>query len=39
MTRQELISLIRERRSFLCVGLDTDPAKMPAHLRDQQDGV
>ena len=39
MTRQELISLIRERRSFLCVGLDTDPAKMPAHLRDRQDGV
>ena len=39
MTRQELITLIRERRSFLCVGLDTDPAKMPEHLRDQQDGV
>jgi orotidine-5'-phosphate decarboxylase len=39
MTRQELISLIRERRSFLCVGLDTDPAKMPAHLRDEKDGV
>ena len=39
MTRQDLISLIRERRSFLCVGLDTDPAKMPAHLRDVQDGV
>ena len=39
MTRQELISLIRERRSFLCVGLDTDPAKMPAHLRDAKDGV
>ena len=39
MTRQELISLIRERRSFLCVGLDTDPAKMPVHLRDAQDGI
>ena len=39
MTRQELIALIRERRSFLCVGLDTDPAKMPAHLRDAKDGV
>ncbi len=39
MTRQELISLIRERRSFLCVGLDTDPAKMPAHLQGQPDGV
>ena len=39
MTRQELISLIKERKSFLCVGLDTDPAKMPAHLRDAKDGV
>lgn len=39
MTRQELVSLIRERRSFLCVGLDTDPAKMPEHLRNTQDGI
>ncbi len=39
MTRQELVSLIRERRSFLCVGLDTDPAKMPEHLRNAQDGI
>ena len=39
MTRQELAALIRERRSFLCVGLDTDPAKMPAHLRSASDGV
>ena len=39
MTRQDLISLIRERRSFLCVGLDTDPAKMPEHLRNEKDGV
>lgn len=39
MTRKELISLIHERRSFLCVGLDTDPAKMPAHLREAQDGI
>jgi orotidine-5'-phosphate decarboxylase len=39
MTRQDLISLIRERKSFLCVGLDTDPAKMPEHLRSERDGV
>ncbi len=39
MTRQELVSLIQERRSFLCVGLDTDPAKMPEHLRNAQDGI
>jgi orotidine-5'-phosphate decarboxylase len=39
MTRKELIDLIKERRSFLCVGLDTDPAKMPEHLRGERDGV
>ena len=39
MTRQDLIALIRERRSFLCVGLDTDPAQMPAHLQGERDGV
>ena len=39
MTRKELIGLIHERRSFLCVGLDTDPAKMPEHLRNEKDGI
>ena len=39
MTRQQLIDLIHARRSFLCVGLDVDKNKMPAHLRDAQDGV
>ncbi|MCR4660332.1 MAG: orotidine-5'-phosphate decarboxylase [Bacteroidales bacterium] len=39
MTRQELINLIRERQSFLCVGLDTDPDKLPAHLKGQPDAV
>lgn len=39
MTRQELIQLIRERQSFLCVGLDTDPAKLPTHLQGQPDAV
>ena len=39
MTRTELINLIRERRSFLCVGLDTDLNKMPRHLASQPDGV
>ena len=29
MTRQELIQQIKQKRSFLCVGLDTDPKKMP----------
>ena len=39
MNRQELISLIRERKSFLCVGLDTDPAKLPTHLKGQPDAI
>ena len=32
MTRQELIQQIREKQSFLCVGLDTDIDKMPKSL-------
>ena len=39
MTRSELVNLIRKRRSFLCVGLDTDLKKMPRHLASQPDGV
>lgn len=39
MTKQELFNLILERQSFLCVGLDTDPAKLPAHLQGQPDAV
>ena len=32
MTRQELIQQIKEKQSFLCVGLDTDIDKMPQSL-------
>jgi orotidine-5'-phosphate decarboxylase len=39
MTRQELIETIREKRSYLCVGLDTDPVKIPAHLRGSKHAV
>lgn len=39
MTRSELIAQIEARQSFLCVGLDTDPDKLPAHLRNQPDAV
>lgn len=34
MTRQELIEQIREKQSFLCVGLDPDIDKMPKSLRE-----
>ncbi len=35
MNRQELIQQIREKQSFLCVGLDTDVTKMPASLIEE----
>lgn len=35
MTRQELIQQIKEKQSFLCVGLDTDIDKMPKSLINQ----
>ncbi len=39
MTRLELVAHIREKRSFLCVGLDTDIKKIPAHLLREEDPV
>jgi len=39
MRRTELISLIRKKKSFLCVGLDTDREKIPVHLRSLADPV
>jgi len=39
MTRDQLVALIRERRSFLCVGLDTDTNRIPAHLHKEEDPV
>lgn len=37
MTRQELIEQIKTKRSFLCVGLDTDLTKIPKHLLETED--
>ncbi|WP_293937086.1 orotidine-5'-phosphate decarboxylase [Sphingobacterium sp. UBA5996] len=39
MTRAELIHQIKAKRSFLCVGLDTDLAKIPDHLLDDEDPI
>lgn len=39
MTRQELINSIKAKKSFLCVGLDTDLKKMPQHLLDKPDAI
>ena len=35
MTKQELFQNIQRKKSFLCVGLDTDVNKIPEHLFDQ----
>ena len=39
MTRQELIKQIKEKDSFLCVGLDTDLKKIPQHLLTEEDPI
>lgn len=39
MTRQQLIHQIKAKRSFLCIGLDTDITKIPEHLLDFEDPV
>ncbi len=39
MTRQQLIDDIRARRTFLCVGLDTDLKKIPEHLLREEDPI
>lgn len=39
MTREELIAQIREKRSFLCVGLDTDLKKIPSHFLEMEDPI
>lgn len=38
-SRQQLISEINRKKSFLCVGLDTDIAKIPKHLLAEPDPV
>ncbi len=39
MTRQELITQIKKKKSFLCIGLDTDIKKIPTHLLDLEDPI
>jgi orotidine-5'-phosphate decarboxylase len=39
MTRAELIEQIKRKRSFLCVGLDPDLSKIPAHLLKEDDPI
>lgn len=39
MNRQQLIEQIRQKKSYLCVGLDTDITKIPKHLLKETDPV
>ena len=39
MKRQQLINEIFTKKTFLCVGLDTDINKIPAHLKNEDDPI
>lgn len=39
MNRSELINEIQKKRSFLCVGLDPDEAKLPQYLLENEDWI
>lgn len=39
MNYQELVTQIKTKKSFLCVGLDTDLAKIPTHLLEFDDPI
>jgi orotidine-5'-phosphate decarboxylase len=39
MNADQIYSIIQKKRSFLCIGLDTDPRKIPPFLFDTDDPV
>ena len=39
MNRTQLIEQIQQKKSYLCVGLDTDITKIPKHLQSHPDAV
>lgn len=39
MNRKELIKQIKQKKSFLCVGLDPDIKKIPQHLLKEEDPI
>ena len=39
MNRQELFNQIKTKRSFLCVGLDTDTKKIPQFLLEKEEPI
>jgi orotidine-5'-phosphate decarboxylase len=39
MNREQLFEQIKQKRSFLCVGLDSDILKIPVHLKETSDPI
>jgi orotidine-5'-phosphate decarboxylase len=39
LSRSQLVDQIKQKKSFLCVGLDTDIEKIPAFLKDYPDPI
>ncbi|MFT5238878.1 MAG: orotidine-5'-phosphate decarboxylase, partial [Flavobacteriaceae bacterium] len=39
MTTDQLISEIKKKKSFLCIGLDVDLNKIPKHLLSEEDPI
>jgi len=39
MNREELFKIIKKKKSFLCIGLDTDINKIPQHLLNLDDPI
>ena len=39
MTYNELFEQVKKKKSFLCVGLDSDIKKLPQHLMGAEDPV
>ncbi len=39
MTKQELFENIKKKKSFLCIGLDTDIKKIPSFLFEEEDPI
>jgi orotidine-5'-phosphate decarboxylase len=39
MNRQQLVQQVKEKKNYLCIGLDTDVAKLPKHLQSHPNAV
>ncbi len=39
MTTAQLVAQIQQKKSFLCIGLDVDLTKIPAHLLESEDPI